>query len=46
MTRSALGNAASIASMLLTTETLVVDKPEDQDDSNGTGHGHGHGHGH
>ena len=46
VTRSALGNAASIASMLLTTETLVVDKPEDQDDSNRHGHGHGHGHGH
>jgi len=44
VTRSALGNAASIASMLLTTETLVVDKPEDQDNSNGHGHGHGHGH--
>lgn len=32
VTRSALTNAASIAAMLLTTETLVVDKPEDQDD--------------
>ncbi|MBU6428838.1 MAG: chaperonin GroEL, partial [Cyanobacteria bacterium REEB65] len=28
VTRSALENAASIASMLLTTEALVVDKPE------------------
>ena len=28
VTRSALQNAASIASMVLTTETLVVDKPE------------------
>ncbi len=28
VTRSALENAASIASMLLTTETLVTDKPE------------------
>ena len=28
VTRSALANAASIASLLLTTETLVVDKPE------------------
>jgi chaperonin GroEL len=44
VTRSALVNAASIASMLLTTETLVVDKPED--DHSDTGHGHGHGHGH
>ena len=32
VTRSALANAASIASLLLTTETLVVDKPEDEDD--------------
>ncbi|MBK8461575.1 MAG: chaperonin GroEL [Nigerium sp.] len=29
VTRSALANAASIAALLLTTETLVVDKPED-----------------
>ena len=33
VTRAALANAASIASMLLTTETLIVDKPEDEDDS-------------
>lgn len=32
VTRSALANAASIASLLLTTETLVVDKPEDDDE--------------
>ena len=32
VTRSALANAASIASLLLTTETSVVDKPEDDDD--------------
>ena len=44
VTRSALVNAASIASMLLTTESLVVDKPEEQDESAGAGHGHGHGH--
>ena len=29
VTRSALQNAASIASMLLTTEALVVEKPEE-----------------
>ena len=28
VTRSALQNAASIAGMLLTTEALIVDKPE------------------
>ena len=47
VTRSALVNAASIAGMLLTTETLVVEKPEEEDESSaGAGHGHGHGHGH
>jgi chaperonin GroEL len=44
VTRSALVNAASIAGMLLTTETLVVDKPEDEPEPAATGHGHGHGH--
>jgi chaperonin GroEL len=45
VTRSALVNAASIAGMLLTTETLIVEKPEDQEPE-AAGHGHGHGHGH
>src|SRR3954453_3106572 len=44
VTRSALLNAASIASMVLTTDTLVVEKKEPQPED--TGHGHGHGHGH
>jgi chaperonin GroEL len=46
VTRSALVNASSIAGMLLTTETLVVEKPEEEDEAaaNGAGHGHGHGH--
>jgi chaperonin GroEL len=44
VTRSALANAGSIAALLLTTETLVVDKPEDEDAAAGHGHGHGHGH--
>jgi chaperonin GroEL len=43
VTRSALRNAASIASMVLTTDTLVVDKKEDEPEAAG-GHGHGHGH--
>jgi chaperonin GroEL len=47
VTRSALVNASSIAGMLLTTETLVVEKPEEEDESaSAAGHGHGHGHGH
>ncbi|WP_033213939.1 chaperonin GroEL [Kitasatospora phosalacinea] len=46
VTRSALENAASIASLLLTTETLVVEKKE-EDESAGHGHSHGgHGHSH
>ncbi|HET9829390.1 MAG TPA: chaperonin GroEL [Nocardioidaceae bacterium] len=45
VTRSALVNASSIAGMLLTTETLIVEKPEEDDDAPaGAGHGHGHGH--
>ncbi len=32
VTRSALANAASIAALLITTETLVVEKPADEDD--------------
>src|SRR6266540_3798326 len=43
VTRSAVQNAASIAALLLTTETLVVDKPEEQEDA-GAGAGHGHMH--
>jgi chaperonin GroEL len=43
VTRSALQNAASIASLLLTTETLVADKPEPKDDAAGGGHDHGMG---
>ncbi|HEX3706688.1 MAG TPA: chaperonin GroEL [Mycobacteriales bacterium] len=42
VTRSAVRNAASIAGMLLTTETLVVDKPE-QSEPEANGHGHSHG---
>ncbi|MER6943561.1 chaperonin GroEL [Nonomuraea sp. NPDC000554] len=44
VTRSAVQNAASIAGMLLTTEALVVDKPEEEAPAAGQGHGHGHGH--
>ncbi|GAA1825223.1 chaperonin GroEL [Luedemannella flava] len=50
VTRNAVANAASIAGLLLTTESLVVDKPEKPAAANGHGgHGHshgGHGHGH
>ncbi|MEW2519760.1 chaperonin GroEL [Actinacidiphila alni] len=43
VTRSALENAASIASLLLTTETLVVEKKEEEAADAGQG-GHGHSH--
>ncbi|MCS0600170.1 chaperonin GroEL [Streptomyces sp. LP11] len=44
VTRSALENAASIASLLLTTETLVVEKKEEEPAEAGHGHSHGHAH--
>ena len=43
VTRSALANAASIAALVLTTETLVVEKPEDSESDAHGGHGHSHG---
>ncbi len=45
VTRSAVSNAASIASLLLTTESLIVEKPAASAPESG-GHGHGHGHQH
>ena len=39
VTRSALANAASITAMLLTTETLVVEKPAEEEDAH-AGHSH------
>jgi chaperonin GroEL len=41
VTRSALQHAASIAGMVLTTETLVTDLPEKKEAGAGAGHGHG-----
>ena len=43
VTRSALQNAASIAGMVLTTECIVVDKPEPKDGAAGAGGGMGGG---
>ncbi|MFG3640268.1 chaperonin GroEL [Micromonospora sp. NPDC047762] len=45
VTRNAVTNAASIAGLLLTTESLVVDKPEQAEPAAAGGHGHGHQHG-
>ncbi|HUG48641.1 MAG TPA: chaperonin GroEL [Candidatus Limnocylindria bacterium] len=41
VTRSALQHAASIAGMVLTTETLITDLPEKEKAAAGAGHGHG-----
>jgi chaperonin GroEL len=41
--RSALQNAASIASLLLTTEALVSEIPEEKEEKGGGGGGMGHG---
>jgi chaperonin GroEL len=46
VTRNAVINAASIAGLLLTTESLVVEKPEKPEPAPAGGHGHGHGHQH
>jgi len=44
VTRSALTNAASIAALLLTTETLIVERPAEQEDDGHSHGGHGHSH--
>ncbi len=41
VTRSTLQNAASIAALLLTTEALVAEQPEDSPPAAGGDHGHG-----
>ncbi len=46
VTRAALINAASIASMVLTTASAVVEAPEEEPEPADAGHGHGHGHSH
>ena len=44
VTRFAVANAASIARMVLTTESAIVEKKEEETPAAGHGHGHGHGH--
>ncbi|AMY24513.1 chaperonin GroEL [Rhodococcus fascians] len=41
VTRSAVVNAASVARMILTTESSIVEKPEEESEA-ATGHGHAH----
>jgi chaperonin GroEL len=47
VTKAALGNAASIAAMVLTTDSAVVEKPveEEHEHAGGGHHTHGHSHG-
>ena len=42
--RTALSNAASIATLLLTTDALVAEEPEEEEEASGHGHGHAHPH--
>ncbi|MBA2414526.1 MAG: chaperonin GroEL [Geodermatophilaceae bacterium] len=44
VTKAALSNAASIAALVLTTESTITDKPAEP--THGAAHGHGNGHGH
>ncbi|MHA3704212.1 chaperonin GroEL [Jatrophihabitans sp. YIM 134969] len=47
VTKAALANAASVAAIVLTVESAVVDKPEEPAADAGHGHSHGgHGHSH
>ncbi|MBE7189543.1 chaperonin GroEL [Jatrophihabitans endophyticus] len=47
VTKAALANAASVASLVLSTQSAVVEKPEESAEDEHGGHGHSHGgHGH
>ncbi|HEY2297273.1 MAG TPA: chaperonin GroEL [Jatrophihabitans sp.] len=43
VTKAALANAASVAGLVLTTQSAIVDKPAEPEDDHGHGHGHSHG---
>ena len=45
VTKAALGNAASIAAMVLTTDSAIVEKPAEPEHAQAGGH-HTHGHSH
>jgi chaperonin GroEL len=45
VTKAALSHAASIAAMVLTTDSAIVDKPAEEEASAGGHHTHGHSHG-
>jgi chaperonin GroEL len=47
VTKAALANAASVASLVLSTESAIVEKPAEPEADHGHGHSHGgHGHSH
>jgi chaperonin GroEL len=46
VTKAALGNAVSIAAMVLTTDSAVVEAPEEEESAGAGHHTHGHSHGH
>jgi chaperonin GroEL len=43
VSRTALQNAASVAGLMLTTEVMITDIPEEKKEPAGGGHGHSHG---
>ncbi len=43
VSRTALQNAASVAALMLTTEVMITDIPEEKKEPMGGGHGHNHG---
>jgi len=46
VTKAALANAASVAALLLSTQSAIVEKPAEPEDDHGHSHGgHGHSHG-
>ena len=45
VTKAALANAASVAALVLTTQSAIVEKPAESEDDHGHDHGHGHSHG-
>jgi chaperonin GroEL len=46
VTKAALANAVSIAAMVLTTDSAVVEAPEEEHEHGNGHHTHGHSHGH
>jgi chaperonin GroEL len=43
VTKAALANAASVAALLLSTQSAIVEKPAEEDEHEHAGHGHSHG---